>query len=773
MNQIQLNLDELDLREYLYILQRRWRTVALCFLVVVTMVTFRDLSMQPVYTATTLLEIEPDAPKILNFDDLLQVDSTNDAFYQTQYRLIASRSLARRVIERQNLLEHAEFGAGANREPGFISRGIGFVTSIPSRIASTVRYVLDTSPPEVTAEDVADAEPLEDPRYRGAVSAFLGRLVIEPVRNTRLVEVSWSASDPILAATVTNGVADAYVEMNLEAKYETTENASEFLATQIDRLGAEIAKAETDLQAFGGETGILSLDERQDTVTQALADLSAEFTRAQTDRVQKEAYYEQLRNSDPASVPEVFTNNLVEGLKADYAAMQRQRAEMSRQFTDDWPDMQRLRAQMEDQEARIASEEQRIFDSLVSSANNQYQTALERERQIQGLFEQQRQEAMRLNSNLATYRNLQVEIDSNKNLLESLLERQSETGVSARLQGAQTSSIRVVDEALVPGGPSKPALRRDLILSALLGLMAGIGLAFFQEYLDNTLKNADDVERRIGLPSLGVIPSLEAISANGNQAYALGYGYLDDGANEKITTSTAPELISVEHPRSSIADAYRSLRTSVLLSNADAAPKVLIVSSSVPGEGKTTSAVNLAISLAQAGKKVLLMDADMRRPRVHRVLKLSASSGLTHFLTGNCSSLKDVIQSTRVKDLWAMPCGPRPPNPAELLSSERLPAMFSRIREAFDVLVVDSPPVLAVVDPLLLVPFSDGMILVARANETPYQLVERAKKRVTEVGGDIIGVVLNGSELSADRYSNYSYGRGVSTGDSGHAAGPN
>lgn len=737
---------ELHLRAYWDVVVARRRVVLACTLGLALFLLVLGLLTRPVYQASTTLQIEPDAPKILSFDNLLQADTTTDAFYQTQYRLIESRSVAQRVIETQGLLD----GDGSDG-PGFVSKSIGFIASVPSRMLMLVRSVIGTAPPEIDTE--ALVVEYIDERYTRAINDFLSRLQVQPIRNTRLVAISWKDHDPVLASRITNAIAETYIDINLEAKFETTEQAGQFLSSEIERLRSEIDTSEAELQRYGNERDIISLDERQDTVTQALADLSAEYTRAQTDRVQKQTYFEQLQNADPSSIPEVFSNALVQRLKADYAGLQQQYSEMSRRFTDDWPDMQRLRGQMEELEGRIAEQEQSIAAGLVRSARANYDSAVEQENRISGLLEDQRAEAMTLNRNLATYRALQLEIDSNNALLESLLERQSETGVSARLQGMRTSNIRVVDPATVPLAPSAPRLRLNFILGLLGGLALGIGAAFAQEYLDNTLKSPEEVEARVGLPNLGLVPALGSLNGSRN-AYAYGYG--DEGYTELLSAKTTPELVAHEHPRSALAESYRNLRTSVLLSSAGSPPQVIVVTSSIPGEGKTTSAINLATSLAQVGKKVLLIDADLRKPRLHSVLGLSPTAGLVHYLTGSAQSLKEVVQKTPVENLWALPSGPRPPNPAELLSSQRTQGMFESLRSAFDVIVVDTPPILAVVDPLVLIPWADGVVLVVHSGQTPYPVVQRASRKVADIQGRILGTMLN--QVNFEKMGYYSYG---------------
>ena len=751
--------DDIHLRDYWELIVRRRAMVLTCLIIATVVVTATGLATRPVYKATTILQIEPDTPDVVSFEELFQADATDNIFYQTQYRLIESRNLARRVIDREALLSDPDLGAAAGSSGGSPSRLLGWVKSLPGRAISGVRGLLGTSAPS-TELDMATRMGLEDPRYISTIGSFLARLEVEPIRNTRLVSVSWSGHDPITVSRVTNSIASAYRNMNLEAKFETTEQASQFLMDEIENLQRQIAEDEAELERYGNERDILSADERQDTVTQSLTDLSSEFIRAQTSRVQAETYYEQLRDADPSTVPEVFTNSLVVRLKGTLADMQSRAAEMSRQFTEDWPALQRLRQEISDQEALVATEEERIFGGLVGSALNSFETAVDREDEIGLLLEQQRDEATRMNRDLIAYRSLLVQVDSNKSLLESFMQRQSETGVSARLQGRGTSNIRIIDPATVPRSASSPNLQLNLVLSAITGLLLGVGLAFFQEYLDNTLNTPEDVERRIGVPSLALIPSLSSLAKGSKGRYEYGYAYhaSDDGDgnySEPTEKTAVPELVSSEHPRSALAETYRTLRTSVLLANAGEPPKIVLVTSAVPGEGKTTTAINLAISMAQTGKKILIVDADMRRPRLGDMLNLDSERGVVHYLAGSAAQLKDVVQTTDIDNLWAIPCGPRPPNPAELLTGERSEAMFDTLRNPFNMIIIDSPPVMAAVDALVIAPWTDGVVLVAHGGSTPYPLVEDACRRLQDVRGQVMGISLNNVNLDSPSYQGY------------------
>lgn len=739
---------DVDLREYLDVLRRRRKTIALCTVAILIGALLYTLSQTPTYTATATVQIEQERQGGLAFEDMWSSWSSREAFYETQYRLLSSRVVAGRVVEKLGMVRPAApQGDAADTDGGSrLGSMAAWVRDLPSEGLSAVRGLLGTAPSEIDPAALAELEANEDPAYRSAINRVLGGLSVRPDANSNIVSVTWRSSDPVMAARVANSVVDEYIKHSLEAKYQASEQATEFLTEQIGLLRKEINEAEDELQRYGSERDILSLNENQDTVTQGLTSLNEGVLTAQTERVQAQIKYEQLRAAAPSSLPEVFNNPLIQTMNTDLATLRQQEADLGRRFTAEHPDMKRLQAQIEDLETRIATEEQRIFDGLVANAEQQFRIAQNRENRLSTLYQEQRDETRDLNRDLVRYRQLQIEVENKQELLDTLLQQLNEAGVNSRLQGSRTSSIRKIDAATVPRSPSAPDTRKNLMYGAILGLVAGLGLALFQEHLDNSLKSAEDVQHRLGLATLAWVPALQDVAGS------KGWGY---GQTEEVgAADVAPELITLDRPRSAIAEAYRTLRTSVLLSRAGQPPKVLITTSSVPGEGKTTTTINLAVTLAQAGKRVLLIDADMRRPRLHRTLGLDGNRGLTQYLTGACS-LKDAVQPTRAENLWAMPCGVRPPNPAELLVAGGFEEMLEQARGSFDNILIDTPPVMAVTDPLIVAPWADGLVLVVRGGETPYPLVQQALRKVREVGAQVLGVVLNNVELERVSYQGY------------------
>lgn len=740
---------DVDLREYFDVLRRRRKAIILCALGILVVALLYSLSQTPTYTATATVQIEQERQGGLAFEDMWSSWSSREAFYQTQYRLLQSRVVAGRVVEKLGMVRTpslASDGAGEAPRQSRISAVVGWVRALPSNTLNTIRGFLGTAPAQIDPGAVQELESNEDPAYRSAINRVLGGLSVRPDSNSNIVSVTWRSSDPVMAARVSNAVVDEYIKHSLEAKYQASEQATTFLTEQIALLRQEITVAENELQQYGSERDILSLNENQDTVTQGLTSLNQEVLTAQTERVQAQISYEQLRDADPSTVPEIYNNVLIQTMKSNMAELQQDRAELGRRFTAEHPDVKRLDGQIADLEDRIDTEEGRIFESLVANAEQQFRIAQNRESRLNSMLQQQRTQTQELNRDLVRYRQLQIEVENKQELLDTLLQRLNEAGVNSRLQGSRTSSIRKIDAATVPRTPSAPDTRQTLLYGAILGLVLGLGVALFQEHLDNTLQSSEDVEQRLGLATLAWVPALGDVAGG----KGMGYGQ----SSEDDLEGVHPELVTAERPRSVISEAYRNLRTSVLLSRSGQPPQVLVTTSSVPGEGKTTTTMNLAITLAQAGKRVLVIDADMRRPRLHRTIKLNSDHGLTQFLTGACS-LEEAVQPGPIENFWAMPCGVRPPNPAELLVSSDFEKMLERLRESFDNILIDAPPVMAVTDPVIVAPWTDGLILVVQGGETPYPLVQQAMRKINEVGATVLGVVLNNVQIERVSYRGY------------------
>lgn len=595
-----------------------------------------------------------------------------------------------------------------------------------------------------------------DPKYDTLIRNFQSRLTVAPVRRSRLVEVSFDSYEPVLSSRVVNALVANFIEQNLEAKWDATQKASDWLSQQLVGLKAKLEKSEEDLQRYAKDNSILFLDEKQIMSTEKLKQLQEEDTRAQADLIQKESLYSQVRAGDLSSVPGILENKLYQDLSVKLTDLRREYSELTAIFTPEYPRVKRLKNQIDEIERAL----QRERGAFAGRVADDYRAAANRKRLLDQAVTQQTREFNQIAEKSIQYNILKREAETNKQLYEGLLQRLKEASVSA---GLRASNIRVVDEGEVPIYPAKPRVLLNLAFSMLLGLAMGVGIAFFQEYLDNTLKTPEDVQRFLRLSALGVIP---AANVNGRDRLLRGYGYgsgygsatrksLPEASDSgEASKKLHPELIGADG-NAPLTEAYRSLRTSVLLSTSGRPPRILLVTSGQPGEGKTTTAVNLAIALVQLGGPVLVVDSDMRRPRIDKLLKLPSSpAGLSTYLTGQFS-LEDVLTPTPVANLYAIPCGPVPPNPAELLSSQLMQQLLEQTSQKFQYVVLDSPPVLHVSDPRILAAQVEAVILVVHAAVTPREAVQHAREHLVQVNGNVIGIVLNNVDFSSVGYDYY------------------
>jgi capsular exopolysaccharide synthesis family protein len=500
-------------------------------------------------------------------------------------------------------------------------------------------------------------------------------------------------------------------------------------------------------------------------VDQRLRQLQDEMTKAQADRYTKESLYRLAEGGEYSSLPGVVDNKLMQDLTVRLADLQREKAALTPAFTSDYPKMKQIQSQMDDIEKTLNQERKRAAQRIIDD----YLAAVRREALVRGAFEQQRRQANVVAARVVQYNILKREVDTNKQLYEGLLQRLKEAGVSA---GINASNIRIVDAAVPPTRPVRPRPFVNLALALLLGLGGGVGMAFLLEHLDNTLKTPDDVELLLRVPALALIPARESLNHKNMVVYGLAElgSSLPNGngkllPREKVAAKSWIRIDGNGTQHSALSEAFRSLRTSVLLSTADRPPRSLTFVSAEPGEGKTTIASNLAISLAQLGKRILLIDGDMRRPCVHKLFDIGDHfAGLVNYLTGR-EAWRELVRPTGTEGLDCLVCGPVPPNPSELLSSDGMQTLIREALGEYQFVLVDAPPLLNVADGRILTTMVEGVILVVKGGFTPRELVQRAQFYVRDVGAHLIGVVLNDVDLRHEGYSYYHYsGYGESKG---------
>lgn len=722
---------EINLYEYWRIVNKRRWMIAAFALVVLAGAAFKTFTMTPTYTAKGTLIIEKE-PNILTFQEIFQIESYRDDYYQTQYKLLQSYALAERTVEKLGLAEKKA------RE-------------------------LNARPTKKNGQFV---DPKNPGFKRGLAESLMGAIKVSPIRLTRLVDIRYSDKDPNAAADTVNALFDAFVDMSIETKYAATEQASEFLTNQIKSIKKEIESAQQQLQRYGAEKNIVALSDKETTTIEKLAALNSALTEATIERVKKETYYNEVKIASPDYIPETMGNQLIQRLRETYVGLSRDYQKKAETYKPDYPEMVRLKSELDTTRGALETETQ----SFIKGTYSDYQAALKKENSLTDVFNKQKEEALLLNSNAIAYNSLKNEIDNKKNLLESLMTRQSETDVSARLRGLRTSNVRVVDTARVPVAPSSPNIIRNLLLALFLGLFGGIGLAFLMEYLDNSVKTSEDIERYAKLPTLGIIPEFSVNEFK--KGYGYGYGSrskkkekrreLESDGKIKVWREASPgaetagasakaakegkikaiELITYYAPKSDFSENYRSIRTAFLLSSAGPSRKAMIIASALPEEGKSAYCCNFAVTLAQNNKKTLILDADLRKPRQHRIFDIKNVQGLTNYLSGGLE-LESLIKGTKVPNLFLVNAGPIPPNPIELLGSEKMGHLLERLKEVFDYVVIDTPPLLSVSDAFVLAPHADGVILIVWSGKTRRESLRLAKEKLDLMSVSTLGVVIN------------------------------
>src|SRR5262249_43961656 len=592
---IESERDEMSVLDYWRILVvRRW-TIFAVFATAVVFTLIFTFKQTPIYQASTTLQIDRENPNVLPVKGVYEVDNTADDTLPTQYKILESRSLARKVIEELRLDRVEEFAPKPKKD------GLSSYLPLLTNLFRTRRNPTDS----------AD----EPDHIRPIIDAYLGSLTVRPIRQARLVEVSFESSNPQLAADVINAHAKYYKEQNLQFKWDATQDASNFLQEQLGTLRANLEKAEDKLQAYSREKQILFTEEGKNTATEKLKQLEEEYTKAQTERFQKEAYTGLIRLGSADSLPQLTNNALIASLTSKLADLQKEESDLAVTFSPDYPRRKRLRNQTEEIQRAIDSEKGKVIQTVQAD----YSASLERERLTRDALDQQRSVVNNLNQESIQYTILKREADSFKQLYDGLQTRLREAQVSA---GLRASNIRVVDPAEIPRSPVRPRKLFNLMIGSMLGLALGIGLAFFQEYLDSSLKSPDDVQRFLKVPSLGTVPNMQSLTKGRPYAYSSNKSSSGEPVIKGELEKTPPELISYAAPTSVMSEAYRSVRTSLLLSLPERAPRVVLVTSAVPSEGKTVTAINIAVSLTQMGSRVVLVDADMRKPRIHSVFSI-------------------------------------------------------------------------------------------------------------------------------------------------------
>ena len=699
--------DEFDLRElWQVIVKRRW-TIAIFTLIVLTATVTATYLMTPIYRAALTMQIDREDIKIVKIEEVTPVESASSGqdYYQTQYELLKSRSLVLRVINQLGLADIAQ-----TAEP-------------PSMLAGFRRWLSEWLPQASEAQPVPSSA---SARMEGVITGFLTNLTIEPVRNSRLVKLYYNSADPQQAATILNALAKSYINLNLERRFDASAYARNFLQERLQQVKAKLEDSERELVEFARQQQIYSVDEKQSIVTRNLEATNAALGEAEKRRISAEVVYRQMLASRGQNLSQVQNNPMVQSLRDAKGKLEAQYQENLGIYKPAYPAMAQLRTQIAQVEIMLNQEMANARATITAN----YDVAKSEESLLRNRLDEIKREVLELQDRSIRFNILRREVDTNRQLYDGLLQRFKEVGVAA---GVGTNNISIVDEAKTPVFPYKPNLQLNALLALVLGLLGGVGLAFLFERLDDTFKRPEELEKLLGLPVLGVIPKTRK----------------DRGDDRPMA------LVGHDDPRSAFAESYRSVRTALQFSTASGVPRLLTVTSAMSNEGKSTTVLSLAIQFAQSGKRTLLIEADLRKPTLHRSLSLDNQIGLTNYLAGGGAQPVDIAKPTHIPNLFAIPSGPLPPNPAELLSSARMMELLTLAAEKFDQVILDSPPLLGLADALILGNLCGGTLLTVEMGGTPRGYVLGALKRLRGARVHVLGAILTKLEARAGAYGYY------------------
>ncbi|MGH7824907.1 MAG: GumC family protein [Candidatus Binatia bacterium] len=732
--------DAPGLRDYWQVARKHKWKIFWCFFGALLSATLYVFSIPVIYTASATLVIERKSPQVVNIQQVLSesIEADEDSYYQSQFEILKSRSVAAEVIKQQRLDTHPVF-IGDGAEAGFLTK---FLSDVKAWVARTLTNLLQGQKSVRSAQVQGPGPSGVDSQF---IDAYQGMLEIEPVRKTKLVQVKFSTPDPGLSAAIANAHARSYIHQGQKLRSQANVDARKFLETKLTELRQRVEQSEDALNRFRKGKGIISLDDKENIVVERLADLNKRLTDAEAERIGFEAQARLIKSRDYDSLPAVINHGLIQSLKGQIVNLEGQYAHLAAQYKSGYPPVAKLQAQIAETRQRLSYQ----IRSVVAGINSAYFAAAGKERELREQMDKQKSAALALKDAAVEYAILAREANTNTQLYNAVLERMKEIGVASEIPA---SNVSILDGAEIPRSPSRPKKKLTLMIGAVMGLMGGLALALLYEYLDKTLKTPEDVQHYVGLANLAVVPDFASLPKI-RQRSAMLIARYPSSVDSKLCMPVE-RLVASGRPVSMITEAYRKLRTSILLSQPENPPKTILVTSGTVGEGKTVTAVNTAIMFAQTGSAVLLIDGDLRRPACHRALKMWNNRGLTDFLAGQ-EELARAIKPTKIRNLSLLSSGTIPPNPTELLGSKKMNELLARLKERFDFIVIDSPPVIPVSDAVVLSMMVDGVVFVVRGQQTQQQLVKVAISQLDEAHVRIFGVVLNRIDIQSAEYVDY------------------
>ncbi len=716
--------EELHLRDYLGVIaKRKWIVLTFLASVMVTTAIFTFM-MIPVYKSTVVIKIDKQGPNVIPYQGLTpELDAEHT---ETQREILKSRSLAERVIRKLNL----------DKRKGFLPVESG-PSAMISAVTAPIKGVIRGAMSLVSSDERkkrSEAGVLKSNPYDEAIPVYLSnaliqRLDVVPIKNSVLMKISFSSNAPDISMDIANAVADEYISYDLDSRVDAGREAKEFLEKQIESARKKVEDSEERLNEYASRNEIIFVDnDKKSVIGTKLAEISSALSAESTERIQKEALYRQIKESG-ANNPVILNNVLIQQLQNQYATLEAEYSNLSRTFQPDYPKMKNLKSQLD----AINDSIEREKANLIKSVESDYRASLKKEAYLKSALEAQKTKVLTFQERAVKYQTLQREVEVNKELHNSLLKKLNEVGVAAL---SKSTNIQVVDRALYPKHPDKPDRLMNFLMSLFFGLMGGVGLAFLVEYFDNTVKDTGEIENRMRIPSLGMIPF-----------------------QQQLNSVKRPKVISsdISNP---IAEAFRSISTFIVLSSSTKQPKTILVTSPGEKEGKTTVCINIASALAESLGKGIIIDADMRKPKLHNSFEVDNKMGLSSCLSGFTefdSTDNKLIKTTQVNGLSILTSGPAPLNPSRLLHSQKMKDLLEALDEIYNFVIIDAPPLMGMPDSVLLSSMVDGTILVVKAGETPRNAVTTAKQIFRSVNSNLLGVVLNGVKMGDLKYGSYSH----------------
>ncbi|MDQ1639497.1 MAG: polysaccharide biosynthesis transport protein [Pyrinomonadaceae bacterium] len=722
------------LRDYLFVvLKRKWLILSLV-LVITSLVTIQSFRAPSIYEGETTIRIEQRPMSVLQTKEIVITGQNDPNFWGTQLKLLENPALARQVVKTLDLQHNPAFFGGQTQ--GGVFPSLRRIFSKPKNTNQapaapgglTVVGESEVTGDSLTPEQLAELEPYED--------AIIGGESVDPVPGTNLIKIKFVHADPELAQKVANTLAEVFVNNNLQRATAGSSKAEDVLAKEIATFQTKIKREQEEQFNYAKNHNLpLTTDPSGNLEAARLATLSGQLLQAENDRKLVQAQLESARKEhDPFSIPDVNASARVDKLRDRISALKERRDALLIVYTNEWPEVKKIDAQLKGLEAELAKAPPEILTSI----QRRYEAAVSRENLLRRSYDQQKGTTTQQTRDQIDLIAITQGLETDKQYLNTLLQRQRELQVAS---GDRSNDVNIATYSRLPKTPIGPQRLRNIMIAFLLSLGAGIGLAFLLDFLDDTVKTVDDIDRYIHLPALALIP------ASRDRGRLIGIG--GPPATGPADTTA---LAMVHDARSPIAESYRHLRTSLLLSSAGQPPKTILVTSSQPSEGKTTTTINTAFMLAQTGVEVLVVDCDLRRPRLHAHFDAPNTRGLTNWLSGE-TDIDSLTQTLATQpNLKFLTSGPVPPNPAELLGSDEMRRLLGILSERFTHIVIDSPPAISFTDASILSTMVDGVVLVVHSGRSSRAVVRRAKQQLLDVGAHIFGVVLNNVKLETQDY---------------------